>query len=406
MAPAVLALALATTAACGSTPARNPVPRGLADQAFVPELADVRSWSDETLEDAERLDQRLERMREALRALQRSQGGAGKVRIRSLVLSGGAADGAFGAGLLCGWSQAQTRPQFEIVTGVSTGALTAPFAFLGQAYDGELERFYTSITADDVLRERGLIAMLGSSSAGDASPLRALLEELIDAPLLAEVAREHARGRRLFVFTTNLDAQRPVMWNMGRIAQAGTPQALRLFQDVLMASAAVPGVFPPVLIGVRADGRDWDEMHVDGGVTNQVAFLPEAFEVTRLAEELGYRLEMEAYVIRNARTTPEYEAVEPDLLSIAGRTALTLTKTQGVGDLYRIFLGCLRDGIAFHLAMIPPDFEAPREEEFDQEYMRALFQHARAMAYGGFPWEDAPPRFDIEQFRSLLAPAP
>ncbi len=390
--------------ACAASIERSPVPRELVNEAQVPGLPDVREWGDVDLA-TEHTVVRTRHLQETIRQLKVGETGDAAPTLHWLAISGGAADGAFGAGLLVGWSDAGTRPRFDLVTGVSTGALTAPFAFLGSERDAELEHFYTTITDEQLFEKRGLLKIITGVSAVDTSPLRELLSELVDAKMLASIAREHAQGRRLFVATTNLDAQRPVFWDMGSIAAAGTPESLELFRDVLLASASVPGLFPPVLIQVEAGGKKWDEMHVDGGAANQVALVPETIHLRQVLDEQGFHPEVEAYVLRNARTTPEWQPVEPKIAAIFARSMLTLTKMQGIGDLYRMYLGCLRDGFRFHLAMIPADFEHARDGEFDPVYMRALFDHARAMARAGFPWESAPPRFEAEAFERALAPA-
>ena len=186
-----------------------------------------------------------------------------------LALSGGAEDGAYGAGVLSGWTKSGTRPQFSVVSGVSTGALIAPLAFLGPSYDGELRALYRETPADQLYRSYGPFGIAGSSLY-DSGPLRTLVEQYMNPQTMAEIAREHRKGRRLYVITTNLDVQRGLIWDMGAIASTGHPGALKLMQDVLMASASPPGLFAPVKIEVEANGRRFEEMHVDGAITEQL----------------------------------------------------------------------------------------------------------------------------------------
>ena len=184
-----------------------------------------------------------------------------------LALSGGGADGAYGAGVLNGWTAAGTRPEFSVVSGVSTGALIAPFAFLGPAYDATLRDVYTSGVAERLLNAPSIVhAVFGSGLFGNTR-LRELVARYVGQDMLGAIAAEHAKGRRLLVVTTNLDTQRTVIWDMGRIASIRSNQALILFRDVLAASASIPVVFPPMLIDAEANGRRFQEMHVDGGVT-------------------------------------------------------------------------------------------------------------------------------------------
>jgi predicted acylesterase/phospholipase RssA len=172
--------------------------------------------------------------------------------VETLALSGGGPDGAFAAGLLAGWTEASDRPEFEIVTGVSVGALIAPFAFLGPNRDAELSSLMTGIRTEDVLDFRFFGALRGALGVADPAPLRRRLSAVVDNAMLADIARAHRDGRRLLVVTTNIDAARPVLWDMGAIAEAGARQ---LFLDVLLASASIPGAFPPVPIVVEAGGE-------------------------------------------------------------------------------------------------------------------------------------------------------
>ena len=187
---------------------------------------------------------------------------------------GGGANGAFGAGLLKGWTESGTRPAFKLVTGISTGALIAPFAFLGSGYDATLEDFYTTITTKDIYRERSYFAILfDPSSMTDTTPLQKIVAKQVDENVLAAVAQAHRQGRRLFIGTTNMEAGKLVIWDMGAIAASGKPGALELFRKVMLASAAIPVAFPPVFIPVKAAGKEYEEMHVDGGTAAQVFFL-------------------------------------------------------------------------------------------------------------------------------------
>ncbi|MCL6634858.1 MAG: patatin-like phospholipase family protein [Peptococcaceae bacterium] len=182
-----------------------------------------------------------------------------------LALSGGASGGAFGAGALVGLTRSGRRPDFAIVTGVSTGALIAPLAFLGSEWDERLADAYVGGHAADLLSIRGFAGALGTGLF-KGEGLEALIAPIIDERLMDAVAAEHARGRRLLIATTNLDSQKATIWDMGAIASRGGEAALKLFREVMLASASVPGLFPPRLFDVEAGGERFQEMHVDGGV--------------------------------------------------------------------------------------------------------------------------------------------
>ncbi|MBU3578090.1 patatin-like phospholipase family protein [Polynucleobacter sp. UK-Kesae-W10] len=311
-----------------------------------------------------------------------------------LALSGGGDDGAFGAGLLVGWTQQGTRPQFTLVTGISTGALIAPFAYLGKDYDPILKNVYTNIQPKDVYVERGILSGIFSDGLADSTPLYQLISKYIDADFLKKVAYEYnTNGRWLLIGTTNIDAGQPVIWNMGRIATIGTPQALELFRRVMLASASIPGAFSPVMFDFLLDGQAFQEMHVDGGASTQVFLYPAA--AASKANDLGVkrRTQRQVYIIRNSRLDPRWNETERRTLSVAGRAISQLIQTQGIGDLYRIYNTAQADHVGFNLAYIGSDFNEPHKEEFDQQYMKALFQYGYEHAIHGYPWSKYPPGF-------------
>jgi hypothetical protein len=289
---------------------------------------------------------------------------------------------------------AEKRPEFRVVTGISTGALIAPFAFLGPKYDAKLKKFYTTTSTKDILDERSLFSIFTADSAADTKPLREMLEDVIDVKMLEEIIVEHDKGRRLFIGTTNLDAKRPVIWNIGIIAKSGAPSALQLVRDIMVASASIPGAFTPIYIEVEADGRRYDEIHVDGGTSSQVFLYPASLDMRWAMKQVGLKGTSRIYVIRNSRIEPDWETVKPRIVPILGNTISTLIRTQGIGDLYRIYLGTQRDGMDYNLAFIPSDFDEKPKEAFDPEYMSKLFDLGYQMAQNGYPWEKAPPGFE------------
>jgi predicted acylesterase/phospholipase RssA len=261
-------LALALLAACTPPPPRDPdaAPVERYRAAEVPGFPDVRAFYDGTYRPGRA---ELAAFIEARRAARLDPD-----RFTILALSGGGADGAYGAGFLKGWTEHGSRPVFDVVTGVSTGALIAPFAFLGSDYDGELEAFYTGVSTDSVLTFTLFRAVFGGSAVADTEPLRQILMATVNTDLTARIAAEHRKGRRLLVATTNIDSQRPVIWDLGAIAATGRPDAPALIRKVVLASASIPGAFPPVLFPVEANGEAFQEVHVDGGVTLSIFAYP------------------------------------------------------------------------------------------------------------------------------------
>ena len=383
---------LAFQVACASSARLAAVPGSDYADAVVPGMEDVRYFIDiDTRPMIEDGVQAHERER-AWRAGNGQPGDPPPAVF--LALSGGGDNGAFGAGLLAGWSEAGDRPEFKVVTGISTGALIAPFAFLGPDYDDRLREIYTTISPDDIIEARPLPGLLFGESLADDESLRNLVRRHIDAAMLEAIGREYDRGRLLLIATTNLDAQRPVVWNIGEIARSGHPGALALFHDVLIASISVPGAFPPVMIDVTVDGRAYQEMHVDGGVISQVFIYPPSIDLGEVEAEHGIGRETILYVIRNGRLEPEWEPVRRQTLDISGQAIYALIRNQGIGDLYRIYLTARRDDIDFNLAWIPAGFDAEHPEEFDTAYMNALFDTGFRMASAGYPWEKYPPGYD------------
>lgn len=308
-----------------------------------------------------------------------------------LAISGGGEDGAFGAGLLLGWTASGTRPEFKVVTGVSTGALTAPFAYLGPKYDDKLKWIYTEITAKDILEPRWMLAAILEDALSDTTPLKRTVAKFMDAAMMRDIAAEYAKGRLLLIGTTNLDGRRGVIWNIGKIAASGHPGALGLIHDVLVASAAVPGVFPPVMFDVDVDGQRYQEMHVDGGASAQVFAYPPMFDLAQEAKAHNIVRQRHIYVIRNARLDADWEQVDRRMLSIAGRSISALIQNQGVGDLYRIYVTSQRDKVDFNLAFIPPTFKTPLKEPFDTHYMNELFKVGYDLGAAGYHWSKVPP---------------
>ena len=382
--------ALALLAQGCSGPVRKAaVPMSLTRQAEVPGLPGVRYH----LSDVEAMAQEGVDSVERERAYLASQGHKGPLPpAYFLAVSGGGDAGAFGAGLLNGWTEAGGRPQFKLVTGVSTGALIAPFAFLGPKYDGRLKDFYTNTSPHDIVEPRSLLAVLTGDAVADNRPLWNRVAKEVDRALLDEIAAEYQKGRLLLIGTSDLDSRQGVIWNMTKIAGSKDPRALDLFRAIMVTSAAIPGAFPPTLIDVEADGKAYQEMHVDGGAVAQVFLYPPTIRqasATRRAAPV--ERERRAYIIRNARLDPEWAEVERRTLSISGRAISSLINSQGIGDLYRIYSTARQDGVDFNLAFIPREFDEPHPREFDTEYMRKLYAFAYGLAVKGYPWQKTPP---------------
>jgi hypothetical protein len=377
---------------CASLKRGTAVPVSLIGQTGIPGMPGIRyrtqNLSEMSLEAIEMIKRQKEYRKE--------QGLSGELPpAHLLAISGGGDDGAFGAGLLTGWTKKGDRPEFDIVTGVSTGALIAPFAFLGPKYDDQLRAVYTKVTPKDILKMRRLImAALFSDAMADNKPLWRLVGRYMNAKMLEDIAAEYKKGRLLLVGTTDLDARQGVIWNMTKIAASHDPKALGLFRKILIASAAIPGAFPPMMIDVAAGGRKYQEMHVDGGATAQVFVYPPGINVREFQKQVGTTdRKRTLYIIRNSRLDADWAQVQRRTLKIMGRAVSSLIQSQGRGDLYSIYVLTQRDGIGYNLAFIPKDFNAPHPKDFDRGYMNALFDRAYTLAEKGYSWQDHPPGY-------------
>ncbi|WP_422038923.1 patatin-like phospholipase family protein [Roseibium sp.] len=356
---ATISLAVASCAGNGIT--HQPLPEDLVEGASVLNFETARTWADAF---SPGYSATLKTREKQIRA---SGLASGDVNI--LVLSGGGQNGAFGAGYLNGWTKRGDRPQFEIVTGVSTGALIAPLAFLGPKYDADLERFYTTHSTRDIIKPNYIAGLLSGAAVTDSKPLASLIAEFVTPEFLAEVAREHRRGRRLALITTNIEAQRPVIWDMGQIAEAGTVESVDLFRKVVLASASIPGAFPPVQIDVVADGQTYSELHVDGATTTNLFLAPLNLTVFNDTPKRRGRI----FILTNGKYLPEYRPVKAKTIPLAGRAFSTLLKYSTKADVQRLQLFADRTGAELRFVSIPIEFDEDSTEPFDKDYMNALY---------------------------------
>jgi predicted patatin/cPLA2 family phospholipase len=307
-----------------------------------------------------------------------------------LVLSTGGMYGAFTAGMLVGWSETGTRPTFDCVTGVSTGALVSVFAFLGPAWDDKLANVLVNLNADKVYRMRRPLSALRRSSFASSEPLQRLIEDTVDAELVRAVAKVHAEGRRLYVGTTNLETRRLAVWDLGEIASRGDAESLRLFRTILLASCSIPGFFEPVPIDVQINGRSHTELHVDGGASASMFLrLPNG------AEKLPGRRPLAGsnlYIIVAGKVYADPAPVRPGFIPVAGSSISSLLYAEARGDLYRLFTGSLVSGIKFQLVTVPQDFDiGSNSTAFGSREIKQLYEEGFKIGRSRNPWLLLPP---------------
>jgi len=378
---------------CGSSVIRKSVPEHLEDQVTVLDTRDLRFIPYELSEEfIHSYSTRMIQQQADSGLLVDGNGNSKPSHL--LALSGGGEGGAFGAGILNGWTASGTRPKFYVVTGISTGALIAPFAFLGSDYDWVLKAFYTETTVDQLVRKNSIFTIFIRDALFDTTPLKNLIAEYITEDILRNIAHEHLKGRRLFIGTTNLDSLRSVIWDMGAIASTNHTDSLELFRSIMLASSSIPGVYPPVFINVQANDKKFNEMHVDGGTTSQVFVYPTEFKLKELSEQNNIDRERNLYVIFNSRLLPKGRSFESGITTIARRSIKTLINTQGIGDIYRIYLTSQRDNVNFNMAFVPQEIEKKSNEEFNTDYMNELFDYAYKQMINGYPWKQTLPGFE------------
>lgn len=312
-----------------------------------------------------------------------------------LALSGGGADGAFGAGVLVGWSETGKRPQFDIVTGVSTGAFMATLAFLGPLHDSALRELYTNQSNDTILINKGVGGLL-TESLYDETPLKKLIEKIVTKEFLREVAAAHADGRRLYIATTNLDGGELVVWDMGKIATGNRADPVLMFQKILRASAAVPGLFPPVYIK-PVKGKELRQAHVDGGVKAPVLIRNFMFETPARERNL--------YVVINGSLNRlnATDAVEANLADIGKKSITEIMRSLMDTTIYQGYVAARNSNTDFRLVAIPDEVKPSAEAlDFNNAKMRELFEIGRKVWQQPDPWLKEPPR--LERFERVGAP--
>ena len=382
-----------TLGACAATLPRSAVPEALLDEAQPLGIPGLRFWGDEV--SPEQIESLVKGRTTYLREIVERSGGQDEA-LNFLALSGGGQWGAFGAGVLKAWTESGTRPAFVGVSGISTGAIIAPFAFLGPGYDPVLEEIYTQYSTEDLLETTIFSGLISGTALANTAPLAAIIAEKVTPDFLAEIANEHRKGRVLLVGTTNLDSGRPVIWDMGAIAASEHPDALQLFRQVILASASIPVAFPPAVIEVTTpDGQIYDEVHVDGGATSQVTFVSPSIPIKALTEEaVGRNVRRHLYLVMNNELIPPYMPVRLRIANIGGAAVSSLIRGSGTGDLYKLYVVAERDDIDFSVGWIPARTRcSPPIETFDPVFMRCLFGVGGELFRSGELWRDLPPSF-------------
>lgn len=358
---------------------RYAVPENLVGKAVVIGVSDLRYYTDKLVPFF---------MRESLADSFKDEGKTeylvdGIKTYPVLLIGGGVSNSAYGIGVLNGWLKQGARPVFKIVTGYSSGSIIAVATFSGKDYEDRLAELFLSISTKDVIRQKNILSILFGNSLYSSVLFAKKIDNLVDEGLMARIAQEHAKGRRLYVGTTDLDAQEFVIWDMGALASIGGPDSLKLFRKIILASCSFPATLPPVYFQVEAGGRRYDEMHADGGVVGGI------FYIDQLVENLGFKTRL--YVLNCCYMSPHSRQVEDSLTAITSRLIETHTAAKMAGDTYRIYAFAKEKGWDYNLAYIPEDFMPNQKEMFDKQEMQRLFKRGYDDAVKGYKWHKAPP---------------
>ncbi len=312
--------------------------------------------------------------------------------VTMLALSGGGANGAFGAGVMEGWTQRGDRPDFDVVTGISTGALMAPLIFLGEHYDDTLTKLYSNIQASRIYINRPLSEVFKELSIKDPGPLRALIRDLVSEEFVEAIGREHQKGRRLFVGTTDLDLQRSVIWDIGAIAIGHSTDKVPKIRDVLLASSSVPLIFPPVYFTVVHEGKAYQQMHVDGGIESPLLVPGLLSDLDNALTSLGFdrkTTKVRLYALANQQIEVENNRpVEPGMVAIAVATINHSQRSNLGSNLSRLQLLSKAQGVEMKVLAIPPGIRLERDSlEFDGAEMKLLYQLGLQMGGSTDSWK-------------------
>ncbi len=397
-ATAAICLLVGAPSACHyaqSTPFPTPAESGLNTRDLIDQAAQEEA---DDLTPAKQLAAAAERIRtdrqQKFSEQSRSEGGAtAKQPGRNILcLSGGGSYGAYTAGFLIGWSQRGDRPSFDVVTGISTGALIAPSVFLGPKYDAQLQQFYTTVETKDIYTVRRFWGLFDESYA-DTAPLAGRIDSFVSASVVQDLAEAHRNGRRLYIGTTEEEGKQFVIWDIGAIAARNGPGDRELIVKVMLASSAAPGYFPAVQIEVDVDGVRHTERHVDGGVSQALFYRPPYIAPDERSNVAARDLAgAKVYVIVAGKLYADPEVIRPRSLNSAGKNVSTLIYAQARGDLQRLYTVCLLTGMDYYVSAIPAAYHtATSSAEFSPVAMTALFEEGRRVISSPKPWRTLPP---------------
>ncbi|OCH74341.1 patatin-like phospholipase family protein [Vibrio breoganii] len=294
-----------------------------------------------------------------------------------LALSGGGANGAFGAGVLMGLYDKGQLKDYSIITGISAGALIAPFVFAGGDELSRLDEVILGISDKEVLGKKNFLNTIFKDAFTDGNNFIEFIGEAYPEEMIDKIAEQHRKGKRLFIGSTHFDSGELMIWNLGAIANSDLPNRVELVHKILASSASIPGVFPPQFFDVYSDGTVLEEMHVDGGLAAQVFYNPANFDYQLVSDALGLKDTPQLDVIRNGLLKSPYKPVNDKGVALLTKSLSGLTMMQTRGDMYRMMYFSETEGLNMQFTYIDQDFSYAKESKdlFDLNYMKAIYQY-------------------------------
>ncbi|MFS1414913.1 phospholipase [Vibrio sp. 10N.286.49.C2] len=315
-------------------------------------------------------------------------------RLNILALSGGGANGAFGAGVINGLYDAGELPDYSIITGISAGALIAPFVYTGGEDIHRLKDVMLGLNDDRVLGKKNFLNTLFKDAFTNGQSLLLLMQEIYDSAMIERMAERHRQGKRLFIGTTHFDSGQQSVWNIGQIADSNLENKADLIHQILAASSSIPGVFPPQFISVNYQGETLEELHVDGGLTYQMFFDPANYDYGQMSKAMGLKNKPQVHVIRNGTLKSSYQRVADKGVDLLTRSITSLTLQQTRGDMYRMLYMSKESDLDIDFTYVDPDFKAHKQSKkmFDAEYMVNLYNYGYRKAQGLNLWTKEVPQ--------------
>ncbi len=309
-----------------------------------------------------------------------------------LVLSGGGQYAAYNAGLLVGWSEQGTRPQFDVITGISSGAIVAVYTFMGKKCDPQLQHFFTTTSNKDIFQYRPIRELIRSGALANPERLEKMITREISDEYIDALRQEHAAGRRMYIGTMNVATRRIVIWDLGAIACSSRPDANIIIRKVLLAAGSIPGLLPAVKLDVVIDGKHYIEEHCDGGAASQIFLRPGPGMERPQGVKTDWLKGSNLYALAAGKLYADPLKDNPGFLKRVTGTISAALYALFRAEMMNIYTYCQTSGMKFHMISIPQDFQSPANSmTFEPEEMQKMFALGYSEAIREIRWRKTPP---------------